>query len=409
MIILVNLIVLGIICVCVKILITACAGAVSVRQFQRKDSIMECRNGRLADVFTEIGISIIISNLKRKEDLHRLLSLDLIRYEIIVMIDSQRGSLAEDLIRDYSMIKIDQVPFGELPCISVRGVYRSCEGLFTRLVVVDVKNTEDYKLFNCGVNLARYEYVTAFNSDCHLNIGAICSVVREIMEQPFQSRAYAVGGFRVGRLPSNAVSIVDLLVSMVVTSAGFAKLSRWGAGMGIVQTKELGINRSLMMVFERERLIDAGGYLVNTDYDFDLYKRIKKINNRVKSGAQAIFVAKVFLFDSAKIGLNNTSSEAIPPFRNTALSQSFIIVFLIALAVTLTLSITLDDTYITKIIGLTLAFIYCTCLGLAAIAMSVSRRLILRSLGYKHTAKLLGAMLFYPFFMTIRLIKTIKF
>ncbi|MFI3331649.1 MAG: hypothetical protein R3Y38_07570 [Rikenellaceae bacterium] len=362
--------------VCLRIFLLACIGVRSMGDSRLNDALMECRNARLSDAYNEIAISIIVADLERESDLISLLSLDLNRYEVVLLLDFNDSALVGNILARYNMLKVDKVPTSELSCMSVRGVYRSRESVYSRLVIVDMNKGGNAQRFSCGANIARYEYVMALEKGCLLTPGAVCSVVRTLLEQNTQIKYCAVGGFRLGELPRNIFKIVDLSVKMLIVGAGFAKLSLWGENVSVV--------------FDREYLVQAGGYGIDKHFDYELVKRIERMNERTKDDAKVMLMPKVMLRDRNASGLD---------IKKCLFSSGFVFGMLLVLMMFCLLS-----EYLSLVV-LTVVFVYILSVCVAAMSVYACSGM----LRPKNSLGVIVAVIFYPFFLIFRLIRLIRY
>ena len=129
----------------------------------------------------------IVQNVKS------LLSLHYGRFEVIVINDGSKDDTLEKLIQSFELVKTDYAYNAEIETQEVRGVYKSTNMSFRRLVVIDKFNGGKADALNTGINVANMELLACIDVDCILSSDSISRMVRPFMEET-NRKVIAVGG-----------------------------------------------------------------------------------------------------------------------------------------------------------------------------------------------------------------------
>lgn len=139
----------------------------------------------LAPAFNE-GMTIV-------QNAQSLLSLHYGKFEVIIINDGSKDDTLEKLIESFELEKTNFAYFPEIETKPVRGIYRSKNMSFRRLVVIDKENGGKADALNTGINVANMEILACIDVDCILSSDSISRMVRPFMEETNRS-VIAVGG-----------------------------------------------------------------------------------------------------------------------------------------------------------------------------------------------------------------------
>ncbi|TDQ18737.1 hypothetical protein DFQ04_0543 [Algoriphagus boseongensis] len=129
----------------------------------------------------------IVQNVKS------LLSLHYGRFEVIVINDGSKDDTLAKLIEPFELVKTDFAYFPEIETQPVRGVYKSSNMSFRRLIVIDKENGGKADALNTGINIANMEILACIDVDCILASDSISRMIRPFMEET-NRKVIAVGG-----------------------------------------------------------------------------------------------------------------------------------------------------------------------------------------------------------------------
>jgi len=168
---------------------------INIRLFLRKESYTDYKVivgsplapgiSVIAPAFNE-GLTII-SNIRS------LLTFDYPNYEVIIINDGSTDDTLEKVINEFSLVKVDFAYDIKLSAKPVRGVYKSTDEAYAKLVIVDKENGKSKAdATNVGINVAAYPYFLCTDVDCILHDQTLQMLIRPMMEEE-NKRVIATG------------------------------------------------------------------------------------------------------------------------------------------------------------------------------------------------------------------------
>jgi len=257
--------------------------AISLRKYLRKNSYVDYNSivsSPLAPTLTVIAPAYnesrtIIDNIRT------LLSLYYNNYEVIVVNDGSSDE-SMDLIKEaYELEKVNYYFDYRLPCKRIRGVYKSSNRSFKKLTVIDKVNGGKADSLNAGLNVSRNDLVVSIDADSIMEPDALLKMVKPFMEAKEKKVIGAGGVIRI----ANSCEISGGHIKKIHLPKKFlprAQVMEYTRAflMGRMAWSELDglllISGALGM-FDREVVIQAGGYRTNTvGEDMELVVRIRR-------------------------------------------------------------------------------------------------------------------------------------
>ncbi len=129
----------------------------------------------------------IVQNVKS------LLSLHYGKFEVVIINDGSKDDTLEKLIESFELEKTSYAYNSDIETKPVRGVYKSRNMSYRRLVVIDKENGGKADALNTGINVASMELLACIDVDCILSSDSISRMVRPFMEET-NRKVIAVGG-----------------------------------------------------------------------------------------------------------------------------------------------------------------------------------------------------------------------
>jgi hypothetical protein len=139
----------------------------------------------LAPAFNE-GASIV-------QNVKSLLSLHYGNFEVIVINDGSKDDTLVKLCQGSEMELTSYAFHSEIASNKIKGVYRSTNRSFSKLIVIDKENGGKADALNTGTNVASMELVACIDVDFILSSGSITWMVRPFKEET-NRKVIAVGG-----------------------------------------------------------------------------------------------------------------------------------------------------------------------------------------------------------------------
>ena len=120
----------------------------------------------------------IISNVRS------LLTIDYPKYEVIIINDGSTDDTLQLLMDEFSMVKVDYAYDAKITSKPVRGVYKSTNDAYAKLIVVDKENGKSKAdASNAGVNVSSFPYFVCTDVDCILHEGTLQKLIKPILEE----------------------------------------------------------------------------------------------------------------------------------------------------------------------------------------------------------------------------------
>lgn len=215
------------------------------------------------------------------ENVRSLLSLYYHNLEIIIVNDGSKDDSMQKLIEAYELESMAYFIQGKIETNAVRGVYKSKNPAFKKLIVVDKENGGKADALNVGVNISSGEYLVCIDVDCILEQDAILKLAKPMLEQT-DKKFIACGG--VIRLANNCVIEDGKIVSVNMPKSLLGRtqaleyirafvLGRmaWSRASGLI------LISGAFGVFDRKIVLACGGYDKNTvGEDMELVVRMRK-------------------------------------------------------------------------------------------------------------------------------------
>lgn len=229
------------------------------------------------------------------ENVRSLLSLFYYNLEVIIINDGSKDDSLEKLIAAY---ELEKVPFHVdyvVPAKEVRGVYKSRNPVFKKLVVVDKVNGGKADALNVGINISANDYIVCIDVDCILEQDSVLKMIKPFLEET-DKKVIASGG--VVRI-ANSCEIRDgRLVKVHLPKNYFARMQ----SLEYIRAFILGrmawarLNGLLLIsgafgAFDKQIAIKAGGYNHNTvGEDMELVVRMRRYMEENKIPYQVTYI-----------------------------------------------------------------------------------------------------------------------
>ena len=127
------------------------------------------------------------------ENVRSLLSIYYTNIEVIVINDGSKDDCLQQMIRAYDLEKIDFFVDYKIKTKEVRGVYKSRNSIYHKLLVVDKVNGGKADALNVGINVSSNKYLVCIDVDCILEQDALLKMVKPFLEET-DEKVIASGG-----------------------------------------------------------------------------------------------------------------------------------------------------------------------------------------------------------------------
>ncbi|MEJ7778538.1 MAG: glycosyltransferase [Daejeonella sp.] len=229
------------------------------------------------------------------ENVRSLLSIHYNNLEVIIINDGSKDDSLEKLIAAYDLRKFDFFVNQQIKTKEVRGIYKSRNPVYKRLIVVDKENGGKADALNVGTNIAQNDFIVCIDVDCILEQDALLKLAKPFLEST-KIRVIATGG------------VIRIANSCVVENGRLVKVNLPEQFLARVQTLEyiraflLGrmawsrLNGLLLIsgafgAFDRDIVIKCGGYNHNTvGEDMELVVRMRRYMEESKVPYKVSFI-----------------------------------------------------------------------------------------------------------------------
>ncbi|NTW32169.1 MAG: glycosyltransferase family 2 protein [Bacteroidetes bacterium] len=215
------------------------------------------------------------------ENIRSLLSIHYNNFEVIIINDGSKDDSMEKIITHYELEKIN-VPYNSfIETKPVRGIYKSKNKAYNKLVVIDKENGGKSDSLNAGINLCDKKYFAAVDVDCILEEDALLKMIKPFLEEP-ECRVIAAGG--VIRI-ANSCKIEGGKIIEVNLSKKFLpriQVIEYSRAFLMGRMAWSRLNGLLLIsgafgVFDREIALKSGGYDCKTvGEDMELIVRMRR-------------------------------------------------------------------------------------------------------------------------------------
>lgn len=257
--------------------------AISLRKYLRKNSYVDYNSIVSSPLAPSLSVIAPAFNESRTiiDNIRTLLSLYYNNYEVVVVNDGSTDDSLEKMMEHYELEKVNYYFDYRLPCKRIRGVYKSQNRSFKKLTVIDKANGGKADSLNAGLNVCRNALVVSIDADSIMEPDALLKMAKPFMEAK-EKRVIGAGG--VIRI-ANSCEISGGHINKVNLPKQFlprAQVMEYTRAflMGRMAWSELDglllISGALGM-FDREIVIQAGGYRTNTvGEDMEMVVRIRR-------------------------------------------------------------------------------------------------------------------------------------
>lgn len=227
------------------------------------------------------------------DNVRSLLSLYYHNLEIIIVNDGSKDDSMEKLIQAYELESVSFFVQGDIETKPIRGIYKSKNPAFKKLIVVDKENGGKADALNVGVNISSGEYIVCIDVDCILEQDAVLRLAKPFLEQT-DKKVIACGG--VIRLANNCkiengkVTDVNIPKTWLGRSQALEYIRAFVLGrMAWSRASGLILISGAFGAFDRSIVLACGGYDKNTvGEDMELVVRMRRYMEEKKEPYEVV-------------------------------------------------------------------------------------------------------------------------
>ncbi|TFE00073.1 glycosyltransferase [Jeotgalibacillus sp. R-1-5s-1] len=250
----------------------------------------------------EVGVSSTVRSM---------LALNYPQFEVIIIDDGSVDETSSRVITEFRMIEIDLAIRTYFPTQPVKKAYQST--LFPNLFLIRKQNGGKADALNAGINFSKYPYFAAIDGDSLLDRDALLKTMKPIIDS--NGRVTATGGtVRIAngsRIIRSEVEKIALPQTPLVLMQIIEYFRAFLIGrLGLSRLNVLLIISGAFGVFEKNRVIKAGGYKVNTvGEDMELIVRIHRSLKDEKSDQRIEYIQDPVCWTEAPSTISSLRSQ----------------------------------------------------------------------------------------------------
>ncbi len=254
-----------------------------IRKYLRLNSFADFRVPAASEHLP--GISVVAPAYNEAanivENVRSMLSIHYNTLELIIVNDGSKDDSLQKLIDAYDLYKTDVFINEQIPTKKVKGVYKSNNPVFKKLIVVDKENGGKADALNTGINVASHNYFVCVDVDCILEQDALLKMIKPFLQET-GVRVIASGG--VIRIANNCKIENGRLVEVKLPEKMLPRMQT----LEYIRSFLLGrmawsrLNGLLLIsgafgAFDKEIVIACGGYSTDTvGEDMELIVRMRR-------------------------------------------------------------------------------------------------------------------------------------
>jgi poly-beta-1,6-N-acetyl-D-glucosamine synthase len=229
------------------------------------------------------------------DNIRSMLSLHYNDYEVIIINDGSNDDTMQKIIKAYDLIKVNIINTQKLKTKPIRGVYRSTNQAFSKLLVIDKENGGKADALNAGINFSTKEYFSAIDVDCVLVEDALLIMAKPFLEETNEKIIASGGVIRIAnsclienghisqvRLPRKLIPRIQVLE---YTRAFLLGRMAWSRLNGLL------LISGAFGMFNRQIVIECGGYRSDlVGEDMELIVRMRRYMSEKKEKYKVIYI-----------------------------------------------------------------------------------------------------------------------
>ncbi len=242
-----------------------------------------------------------------------LLALEYPEKEIIVVDDGSKDKTSERMIEEFQMKQIPYAVRTHIETAEVEAIYQS--SIFPYIRLIKKANGGKADALNAGINLSSFPYFCAIDGDSIVENDGLLKTMKPIIESDGQIIVTG-GSVRIANgstISRSKVEAIDLPTSPVVLMQIVEYFRAFLIGrLALSHLNILLIISGAFGVFNKERVIQAGGYNKNTvGEDMELVVRLHRLLREEKSKQRIEYVPDPVCWTEAPESLDVLRSQRI--------------------------------------------------------------------------------------------------
>ena len=256
------------------------------------------------------GVSIIAPAYNEAanivENVRSMLSIHYNALELIIVNDGSKDDSLQRLIKAYDLYRSNIFIDEQIPTKKIKGIYKSNNPVFRKLLVVDKENGGKADALNVGINVSSYEYFVCLDVDCVLEQDALLKMIKPFLEET-KVRVIASGGvIRIAndcKIESGRLVEVRLPKKFLPRMQTLEYIRSFLLGrMAWSRMNGLLLISGAFGAFDKEIVIKCGGYSTNTvGEDMELIVRMRRYMEENKLPCKVTYIPEPLCWTEAPI------------------------------------------------------------------------------------------------------------
>lgn len=282
----------------ISYMVLAIISAFETVNYMKKNSFVNYTNILSSSISPSISIIAPAYNesLNIVENVRSLLSNHYVNYDVIIINDGSNDDSLDKLIKAYDLVKVDYLINNQLPTKPLRkGVFKSKNPAFEKLIVVDKENGGKADALNFGLNISTHKYVACIDVDCLLQEDALQKMIKPFLESTNEKVIAAGGVIRIANscvikdgklldinLPNNKIvkgQILEYLRAFLLGRMAWSKLN----GLLVIS--------GAFGLFDKKIALEVGGYDTKTvGEDMEIIVRMRRHMEEKKAKYRVAYI-----------------------------------------------------------------------------------------------------------------------
>jgi len=227
------------------------------------------------------------------DNVRSLMSLNYVNLEIIIINDGSTDDTMEKLIATYLLKPVKFAIDYKIACNEIRGVYKSENKAFQKLIVIDKVNGGKADALNAGINISGSDLIMSIDVDCIIESDAVLKMVKPFIEETNKKVIASGGVIRVANNCDVGIGKINIVRFPNKMIAGFQVLE-YSRAFILGRMAWSKINGLLLIsgafgMFNKELVIKVGGYNPETvGEDMELVVRMRRYMHDNKQGKYVV-------------------------------------------------------------------------------------------------------------------------
>jgi poly-beta-1,6-N-acetyl-D-glucosamine synthase len=271
--------------------------ASSMLRYMRKNSYIDYKVLLSSPMAPSISIIAPAYNEGKTiiDNIRSLLSLHYNDFQVIIVNDGSKDNSMEKIIKAYDLEKADFVYEEKIRTKEIKGIYKSRNKAFNKLIIIDKENGGKADALNAGINFSQKDYICVVDVDSVLVEDALLIMTKPFLEETEKIIIASGGVIRI----ANSCKIEDGKITEVKLPRSFiprVQVLEYTRAFLMGRMAWSRLNGLLLVsgafgMFKRDIVIKVGGY--NTDLvgeDMELIVRMRRYMAERKQKYQVIYI-----------------------------------------------------------------------------------------------------------------------